>query len=424
MKNHVIVIGHIEGIDTYISNNQYALSLICHSIKGMADNNDAKEYYSDVFRFEVPPKLDVDCYDNSMEVIYDLCETAIAKYGRPVAIIGIYEHTVLPAARLREKHDIRGATPFMVTICREKVAMREYLAKSGVAIPKYIYLENESSIDQLDAVFKNINKGLMLKPVSQCGALGISYYSSLVELKEYLKQGANLSGRLFVEEYIDAQIYHIDGVLLERELKLLSISAYEHSCFDVINKRKPLCSITIDDKALFKTLEDATRDILHALPFSDLVFHLELFVEPNNRIVFLEIACRFGGAGVRQVVSNALGVDLMEEALLVDMGLPSALSGKSIIRSVEGDSFGYLYVYPEKEGVTRVVNVVGLESFSKDVIWSKTPKQNDILTEDINGRWPNGGAFIFKTNTYFSARNLSQKIISSYRVECELYEKS
>jgi|GEM_PF-7012600 len=424
MKSHVIVIGHIEGIDAYVSNSQYTLSLICHSIKGVVDNNDAKEYYSDVFRFEIPPRIDVDCYDNSIEAIYDLCGEAITKYGKPVAIIGIYEHTVLPAARLREKYDIPGATPVMVTICRDKVAMREYLAKSGVAIPRYIYLEDELSINQLDTVFENINKGVMLKPVSQCGALGIRYYPSLVELKKYLKQETNISERIYAEEYIDAPIYHIDGVLRNRELKLLSISAYEHSCFDVINKRKPLCSITIDDKVLFEILENATRDILRTLPFSDLVFHLELFVEPNKRIVFLEIACRFGGAGVRQVVSNSLGVDLMEEALLIDMGLPSALSSKSIIRSVEGDSFGYLYVYPEEEGVTRVVNVVGLKSLSKDIIWSKTPKKNDILTEEINGRWPNGGAFIFKANTYLSSKNLFQEIISSYRVECELYEKN
>jgi hypothetical protein len=63
--------------------------------------------------------------------------------------------------------------------------------------------------------------------------------------------------------------------------------------------------------------------VLDALPCPcDFAFHAEVFHTPDDRLVLCEIACRTGGATIRDIQHTLFGLDLTESWVRAQLGLP------------------------------------------------------------------------------------------------------
>lgn len=93
----------------------------------------------------------------------------------------------------------------------------------------------------------------------------------------------------------------------------------------------------------------ATGAVLAELPTpAHTAFHAELWITPDDRIVFCEIAGRTGGGMISAMVRHAFGTDLDKEWLYAECGLPSTLANP-VHRPV-----GCLNIPPSKGGLDHL----------------------------------------------------------------------
>ncbi|QMV23041.1 hypothetical protein GQS52_16075 [Streptomyces sp. SCUT-3] len=87
---------------------------------------------------DLPDSDDLDTYDRAVDRMRELVAGLAAEFGPPAAIVALYEHTTLPAARLREHFGVPGTDVRTALLCRDKVPMKEALAGTGIRVPRFL----------------------------------------------------------------------------------------------------------------------------------------------------------------------------------------------------------------------------------------------------------------------------------------------
>lgn len=336
---------------------------------------------------------DLDTYDRNFDRIRAVVESLAAEFGPPAAIVGLYEHTTLPAARLREHFGLQGTSVRTAVLCRDKVPMKQAVAAAGIPVPRFLAVGPDTGRAELEAFAHRAPGRVVLKPRSQAASIGVHILDDAAALLGLAAEGG-LEAGYEAEEFIDGSIYHIDGVVRDGLLRWFCASRYLDTCFDFQHGNAPLAAVTPDDPALVARIRAFTTTVLRTLGLRDSVIHLELFHTPGDELVFLEIGNRFGGAGISWHQRTVFGVDLAREAVLACMGRPSEVSTpRTMLDHRDPASSGWLYLplnVPEPRVVSRIT---GLEDLPDSVLGSRVPAVGDVLrgTGDV---WPNTGGFL------------------------------
>ena len=163
---------------------------------------------------------------------------------------------------------------------------------------------------------------LIIKPVRGASSKGVLRIDSLEELQSLL-QTTDLAGNE-IEEYIDGEILHVDGVIdLAGACPFISVSRYISSCLGFETSGQPLGSIILRDTPLARSCKAFALACLQALELRGSAFHLELF-HRNGELVFLEVGARVPGADVPYAIHRAYGVNLFQ--LWIDVVLGGAVT--------------------------------------------------------------------------------------------------
>ncbi len=126
---------------------------------------------------------------------------------------------------------------------------------------------------------------------------------------------------------MDAQIYHIDGLQLNHQMKVMSVSKYINNCLSFVSgsylgsytldKQNPLRSELVSFSAhLLKDVFPLDKNAL---------FHIEVFVDNDKKISLCEIACRIGGNGINDEVRLQQGIDIKMEYIEAECGLINSI---------------------------------------------------------------------------------------------------
>ncbi|MFF3313741.1 ATP-grasp domain-containing protein [Streptomyces sp. NPDC002952] len=129
-----------------------------------------------------------------------------------------------------------------------------------------------------------------------------------------------------LEEFIEGDELHVDGIVRGGALTFFSVSQYTKRPFDC-RTGEASGSIILDAGRSAQVYEDVERftiNSLAALGLREGVFHLELFRGASG-YVFGECAARPGGAFVTQAIKLKFGVDLSREHVHSLLGMPAAL---------------------------------------------------------------------------------------------------
>ena len=246
-------------------------------------------------------------------------------------VLAAHERDLERAAALREFLGLPGQTPDSVLPFRDKALMKRIAAAAGVRVAAHREIETATDIVTFAAEH---GYPVVLKPRDSAGSVGLYILESPEQLDAYLTEEFDLYGEgqpnLIAEEYVPGPLCHVDGLVLGGRTAMAWPSQYQYPLATFATDTGPRIDLTLDpDDPLTRRLLDFTEQLLAALPGPEnFAFHAEVFHTPDDELVLCEIACRTGGAAIRDIVGLLFGADPTESWLRAELGLPVSVPAR------------------------------------------------------------------------------------------------
>ncbi len=267
-------------------------------------------------------------------------------------ILTTSETDVVRAAHLRRRLGIPGQDVASATAYRDKFAMKSIAAAAGIPVApmRIVSTEGEAAEFAREHGFP-----IVVKLPAGKGSIGQSVLSGWPELARFAARWRAAAARgepkrLLAEGWIDAHMYHVDGLMDGGRVLHCWPSRYLHSQWATMHDSAPFISGMLPrGHEAFSRLRLRTAAVVAALPPPPGLhpFHAEFFQTGDGEIVLCEIACRVGGGRIVEAYQRAFGVNLYEAGLKGQAG-----RGGEIRASHTGERFGFASFAPLR-GVLR-----------------------------------------------------------------------
>jgi biotin carboxylase len=266
-------------------------------------------------------------------------------------IIALSEFDLLRAARLRELLGLPGQSEQSAAAFRDKLLMKDLLARKGVALAPYAAAPNLTALLRFT---REHGFPVVVKPRRGGGSMGVEVLWDEDELWNYAARAEGLGGDdgapLLVEAYVEHELFHIDGLLVDGRVRLIWPSSQGTStCLGMLTGRMLHSSMLDADDPRLDELRKLTATALETLPTPGTsIFHAEIFGTADG-LVFNEIACRMAGGRIEEQIQLGFGVHLPELYVRALTGgeLPAIPS--------EPARIGGLALFPPRPGLLRSV---------------------------------------------------------------------
>lgn len=375
-----------------------------------------RDRFARIGALHVPPQADLGNYDTAFEQMTAYVDKFATELGPPVAVVGLSEESVLPAARLREYLALPGMSPRTALLLRDKVRMKEAVRAAGVDVPRFWPVGPDTTAEDAARLASLTPDGIVLKPRSQAAAMGVSIFRDPAAFIAHVRdEGVGADHE--AEEFLAGDLCHVDGLIRAGRMLFLSAATYLAPPYDVVTEGgHPLGSVSVDDPALLAAMEDLATTVLAAVGLDDGVFHLELFVRPDGRLTFLEVAGRPGGGGIAEHIHRVHGIDLAEEALRVCLGERPRYDGPRTILDGDIPASGWLWVTTPAGGDRKVERVRGSDRLPGSVVHSVVPSVGDTFTGAAE-LYRSAGMFTFVGESARSVTADAHEVWSGFSVE-------
>ncbi|MFG2793361.1 acetyl-CoA carboxylase biotin carboxylase subunit family protein [Streptomyces sp. NPDC048419] len=370
---------------------------------------------------DLPDGAGVEGYDRVVDEMIDLVKGFSKELGDPSAIVGLYEYTTLPAARLREHFGIPGTDVGTALRFRDKILMKESL-RDVVRLPRFWPVGAATTEAELAAIAAELPGKVVLKPARQAASIGVKVFHRSADLLEYART-TGIQDNHEVEEFIEGTICHIDGVVRDGRILFLSAAKYflgNNLTFE--DEGESYGSVTVDDAELVERIAAFTDRVLVTLGLRDSSFHLELFLTPTGELVFLEIGSRFGGGYNSRHLRTVYGIDLVGESIAACMNLPSAFTTPTTHLKLATDhqgASGWFYSALSERARCRVRRIHGLDKIPSSVVYAEIPEIGQPLNDGPGLRTPSGSFVLAGASSAHIERDMRQ-ISYSYSVEVDV----
>lgn len=318
------------------------------------------------------------------------------------------------AGQLRADLDVHGAKPHDVQLTEDKLAMKDAVVAAGLRVPRYA-----SAADVLNKRVTPAWHGrTILKPIDQAGSRGVVELPTVEDAIATLRNDpARDPVTHEFEEFIDAPIVHLDGLVIGGEPVVLVASRYLGTCLEYVTGR-PQGSVQLDDD---HGLCQAALPYLAATGIRDGVFHLEMFDHALGPM-FLEVAKRTGGGGIVERIEHTTGINLTAAQIAVELDT-SPLADNPYRPMLEGHPTGLVsgdFLFPGHKLPSRFCRVVGGEQLRFDPRvrrWTERAPDEALSTESsyMHFELPLSGVVIGETTAEVEA--LLTEILSTVRIE-------
>jgi biotin carboxylase len=418
-KGHVVHVGFYEEDLHVVDFENYNVTTLVHRHHAEELSRATRRQFARIGELDVPHDRDQDGYDRASDQMIALVTEFSKDLGPPCAVVGMFENTTVPAARLREHFGAQGTDLQTAERCRDKVTMKEALAGSGVRTPRFWRVGAATTEAELREIAGGLPGKVVLKPRSQAACFGVEIFPNAAAFLEHCGT-VGLQDDYEVEEFVEGTACHFDGVVRGGALRFLCASRFWSSSFDFQRLHVPLVSVTFDDPATVARIADFTELTLKTLGLRDSTFHLEAFLTDDDQLVFLELGSRFGGAYISDHIKAAYGVDLVDESVRACMNQPSALASFTThLDHPDVGASGWVYTPLSETARCRVRRIHGLDACPDSVILSSVPDIAQTLNDDI-GMFVASGRFALAGPTAAAVERDMSTIVESYSVDVEL----
>jgi len=230
-------------------------------------------------------------------------------------IIGLEERVVLTAAALRTEYGLPGLGHAEALVFRDKVAMKRAVAAAGVRVPAYVAVD---SIEDLRRVDWSRGRAVV-KGRFGAGSEDVFFVDSLAAAEVIWRQRRPGPGEYEVEEFIDGTMYHCDAVLDGGQVLFAQVCEYLLRPGDFAPGATG-GSLTIHSGPVRTAILALNELVLRTLGMQSGATHLEVFHNTAGELVFCEVACRPGGAGLDRIYECGFGVNTLAAALHLESG--------------------------------------------------------------------------------------------------------
>ncbi|AHY08170.1 ATP-grasp domain-containing protein [Serratia plymuthica] len=254
-------------------------------------------------------------YDHDDESLYDLTES-IYQTTPFDYIFCRAEVDILRAANIRKRYSLPGQDVISALCYRDKFFMKEQLSLSQVMMADYRRIDSQ---EELLAFASDNGMPFVIKPRLASGSSGVVIIRSQVELYSYLQKYNNQIVSMLAEDYVDGEMFHIDGLVVEGELTFIQPFRYVNNCLSYRDNLY-IGNIPLDrNDKLYSRLVSSVKDILHIMPATPhFAFHCEMWVTREDDIIFCEIASRTGGGMISFLIEEMAGFNIDKAWLLAE----------------------------------------------------------------------------------------------------------
>lgn len=296
-----------------------------------------RPYITDIHRLTARTRVSLQPSFDADELTALACREIADHGGDPskVALFCQQEDNVMPTARARHRAGIPGDDPELVQRFRDKIVMKEALAKRDLEVaPRYLRLSLDrctadpaAYYDELCSVL-GTNK-LIVKPTAGAGSLNVSVVDGPDDLRLAAAkiQSDHHEFEYEVDEFVTGVMHQCDSFIRHGKVVFCGILELGCSNFDFV-LGKPLSVFPVVDEQTYRALFEFNQQVVTALGFQDGSTHHEFFVQRGGdgdlTVKFLEIAARVpGGLGVPYHERNS-NINLIDANILLGLGDPAA----------------------------------------------------------------------------------------------------
>ena len=250
---------------------------------------------------------------------------AVTEVGRRHAVDGVLtvsaDRAVPVVAAVAEALGLPGIGVETAHLMTHKVAMRRLFAERGVPQPAFAALRR---LTERHAALEATGLPAVLKPADSGGQRGVFRLDSLDDLEAHLHAALSESGsgEAIVESFHEGLELNGLAVARDGEVELLTLSD---------RLRPPGIGFGVGWAHVFPSTlfgdvleraEEAAVTAIHALGLRNGIAFPQVIVSDDGESHVVEVAARIPGGQMADLARHAVGVDLVEVALLQALGLP------------------------------------------------------------------------------------------------------
>ncbi|MCZ7460688.1 ATP-grasp domain-containing protein [Streptomyces sp. WMMC940] len=260
---------------------------------------------------------DLPCRRITLEADEDLVAGVCARTSRADGfekVLALSEFGITEAWHVRRHLGIEGAALDALERVRDKVRMKEALAGSGLRHPRFV--ADPTPCRPLPWEGRTV-----LKPRQGASSEDVSVHETARAALSAFRKLPNPE-EFQLEEHIDGDILHADGLVDGGRLVNLAVSRY-------VNKPVQYASgvpLGSHQESCTPAHRAFAEQVVAVLGIEEGCIHLEFFETADGELVFLEVANRVGGAAVISTHEQHTGVHLPshEIAIRLDLERPPA----------------------------------------------------------------------------------------------------
>jgi len=247
---------------------------------------------------------------NMRDVIYGV--SFVARKEKIHRIVALDDFDVEKAAALREHLRVPGMGDTTARYFRDKLAMRMRAMEMGIPVPEFIHVLNH---DKINEFADKVQFPYMIKPRMLAGAYGLKKIHNKEDMWNRINHLGDEQSFFLMERFVPGNIYHVDSIIYENEVRFAIASQYGKPPFEVAHEGRVFTSRTIErGSKKEQQLLELNEKLMKALGMLRGVSHTE-FIESDKegKIYFLETSARVGGANLSELVLAASGINLWRE---------------------------------------------------------------------------------------------------------------
>lgn len=261
----------------------------------------------------------------------------------------------LPAAIVAEKLGLPTNPAESVEILGVKHKFREFLSQNGFACPKTFTFSPTDAAEDIIAQTSTLKFPIVIKPTDSSGSKGVSFLNNINGIKDAIRHADEYSRNkiLIAEEFIvrgfpdviGGDIFVENGrIILFGDMACLRDDGGKSLI--PIGKKKPNGLNPIQTSNLRTELQR----LVSLLHIKGGELNIEILIDRDDNIHFLEVGPRAGGNMIPIQLSDAFGIDLIKANIAVAMGV------KTDIEPVEPDEcFMTFVLHSHKIGIYKEV---------------------------------------------------------------------
>ena len=247
---------------------------------------------------------------NMRDVIYGV--SFVARKEKIDRIVALDDFDVEKAAALREHLRVPGMGDTTARYFRDKLAMRMRAKEMGIPVPEFIHVLNH---DEINEFADKVQFPYMIKPRMLAGAYGLKKIQNKDDMWNRINHLGDEQSFFLMERFVPGNIYHVDSIIYENEVRFAIASQYGKPPFEVAHEGRVFTSRTIErGSKKEQQLLELNEKLMKALGMLRGVSHTE-FIESgkDGKVYFLETSARVGGANLSELVLAASGINLWRE---------------------------------------------------------------------------------------------------------------